>query len=92
MANATSSDVDSLFVFICGILVFFMLTGFGMLEVGGVQAKNSKNILLKNLLIICYSAFAWYFLGFTLAMGPDSKSHFLGWTKVRCFRRWHCHC
>jgi Amt family ammonium transporter len=75
------SDVDSLFIFICGLLVFFMHAGFGMLEVGGVQAKNSKNILLKNLLNIAFSAVAWFFLGYTLSTGPDDKSHFLGWTK-----------
>jgi len=77
----TASDVDTLFIFLCGLLVFFMHAGFGMLEVGGVQAKNSKNILLKNLLNIAFSAVAWYFLGYTLATGPDDKSHFLGWTK-----------
>merc|ERR1711865_72071 len=79
MAYVEEGDVDTLFVFFCGILVFFMQAGFSMLEVGGVQPKNSKNILLKNLLNICYSAFAWYILGYTLANGPDTKSHFLGW-------------
>merc|ERR1712086_89481 len=81
MTAATQDELNSLFVFLCGVLVFFMHAGFGMLEVGGVQAKNSKNILLKNLMGICFSAVAWYFLGYTLASGPDDKSHFLGWTK-----------
>jgi Amt family ammonium transporter len=81
MTDATQAELNSLFIFLSGVLVFFMHAGFGMLEVGGVQAKNSKNILLKNLLNICFSAVAWYFLGYTLANGPDSKSHFIGWTK-----------
>ena len=49
MTAATQDELNSLFVFLSGVLVFFMHAGFGMLEVGGVQAKNSKNILLKNL-------------------------------------------
>lgn len=32
-----NTDMDTLFVFICAILVFFMHTGFAMLEAGGVQ-------------------------------------------------------
>ena len=39
MANATDVDVNNLFVFICAVLVFFMHTGFAMLEAGGVQAR-----------------------------------------------------
>ena len=49
MTAATQDELNSLFIFLSGVLVFFMHAGFGMLEVGGVQAKNSKNILLKNL-------------------------------------------
>ena len=33
-----------------GSLVFFMQCGFGMLEAGSVRTKNTRNILLKNLL------------------------------------------
>merc|ERR1712216_742740 len=79
--ESLSADINSLYVLVSACMVLFMHAGFGMLEVGGVQAKNSKNILLKNLLNIAFSAVAWYFLGYTLSTGPDSKSNFLGWTK-----------
>ena len=35
--TAMKDDMNTLFVFICAILVFFMHTGFAMLEAGGVQ-------------------------------------------------------
>ena len=38
----TAADVDNLFVFFCAILVFFMHTGFAMLEAGGVQVTQSS--------------------------------------------------
>ena len=46
---ALASDVDAFWLMFGAILVFFMQTGFAMLEVGSVQAKNTKNILIKNI-------------------------------------------
>jgi len=40
-------------------LVFFMQTGFAMLEVGSVDAKNTRNILLKNVLDASLGAIVW---------------------------------
>lgn len=81
MTNATASDVDSFYVLISACMVLFMHAGFGMLEVGGVQAKNSKNILLKNLLNACFSGISWYMIGYTLSTGPKDHNGFLGWTQ-----------
>ncbi|CAM9892924.1 unnamed protein product, partial [Discosporangium mesarthrocarpum] len=38
------ADLDTLWLMIGAILVFFMQTGFAMLEVGSVSIKNTKNI------------------------------------------------
>merc|ERR1711934_1289733 len=76
-----SADINSFYVLISACMVLFMHAGFGMLEVGGVQAKNSKNILLKNLLNACFSGVSWYILGYTLSTGPKDHSRFLGWTE-----------
>ena len=35
-------------VLVCAFLVFFMQTGFALLESGTIRQKNVKNILLKN--------------------------------------------
>ena len=42
---------DTLWLMVCGFLVFFMQCGFALLEAGTVRAKNTKNILLKLSLI-----------------------------------------
>merc|ERR1719506_1942599 len=50
-------------------MVFLMQAGFAALEAGSVRAKNTKNILLKNLLDACLGAVVWWALGFPFAFG-----------------------
>jgi Amt family ammonium transporter len=54
-----------------------MQSGFAMLEVGVVRAKNAQNILLKNLFDVCIGALLWWLLGFGFAFG-ESASGFIG--------------
>lgn len=63
------------------VLVFFMQTGFAMLEVGSVHAKNTRNILLKNVLDACLGAIFWWFFGFGVAMGDSEGNGFIGTDK-----------
>eukprot|EP00308_Calcidiscus_leptoporus_P004490 CAMPEP_0119353324 /NCGR_PEP_ID=MMETSP1334-20130426/2501_1 /TAXON_ID=127549 /ORGANISM="Calcidiscus leptoporus, Strain RCC1130" /LENGTH=482 /DNA_ID=CAMNT_0007366583 /DNA_START=42 /DNA_END=1490 /DNA_ORIENTATION=+ len=58
---------DSFYLLVVGCLVFFMQAGFAMLEAGSVRAKNTKNILLKNLLDACIGAIIWWAWGFGVA-------------------------
>ena len=44
-------DVNQHWMIFAGSLVFFMQAGFALLEAGSVSAKNSTNILFKNLLV-----------------------------------------
>ena len=46
-------SVDTFYLITCGALVFFTQAGFGLLEAGSVRTKNTRNILLKNLLDAC---------------------------------------
>lgn len=64
---ATKGDVFYLVWAAC--LVFFMQSGFAMLEAGSVRAKNTKNILLKNLLDACIGALVWFLIGYGIAYG-----------------------
>eukprot|EP00965_Chrysotila_dentata_P124784 4125721-Pleurochrysis_carterae.AAC.2 len=63
-----AASVDSFYLLVVGALVFFMQAGFAMLEAGSVRAKNTKNILLKNLLDACLGAFIWWGWGFGVAV------------------------
>ena len=63
-----AKTADVLWLLVCGFLVFFMQCGFALLEAGTVRAKNTKNILLKNLLDACVGALIWWSVGFLIAV------------------------
>ena len=54
-------------------LVFFMQAGFAMLCAGSVRSKNTKNILIKNVLDACVGALAWFYFGYGFALGKASN-------------------
>ena len=59
-------------------MVFFMQAGFALLEAGSVRYKNMQNVLLKNIMDTCISAFVWWAIGFAFAYGEPDKNGFLG--------------
>ena len=63
-----ATQADTFWLMVCGFLVFFMQCGFALLEAGTVRAKNTKNILLKNLLDACLGAVIWWVCGFMIAV------------------------
>jgi Amt family ammonium transporter len=67
---------DTLWVIIAAILVFFMNLGFGMVETGLQQAKNSVNISAKNFIVFAIASLAFYFMGWGLMFGDGNG--FLG--------------
>jgi len=73
-------SADTLWLMICGFLVFFMQCGFALLEAGTVRAKNTKNILLKNLLDACVGCLIWYSFGHAIAYGAGDG--FIGMTEL----------
>jgi Amt family ammonium transporter len=54
-------------------MVFLMQAGFVLFEAGSVRAKNTKNILIKNLMDGCLGALVWYFIGYHLAYGTKDS-------------------
>ena len=52
-------------------LVFFMQAGFAMVETGFTRAKNSGNILMKNLMDFCIGTVVFILIGFSLLLGED---------------------
>jgi Amt family ammonium transporter len=60
---------DAIFFMLCATLVFIMQVGFALLEVGSVSVKNTKNILLKNIMDLCVSAISFYLIGYGFGYG-----------------------
>ena len=58
--------IDNLWICIAAALVFMMHLGFSTLESGLCQAKNTTNILFKNVMIICIGVLTYAICGFNL--------------------------
>lgn len=52
-------------------LVFWMQAGFAMVEAGFTRAKNTGNIIMKNLMDFCIGTVTFILIGFGLLMGED---------------------
>jgi Amt family ammonium transporter len=70
--EATLSAVDTVWVLICGFLVFFMQAGFGFLEAGFVRSKNVVNIMAENLMDTTMTTVGFIILGFGLMFGTGN--------------------
>ncbi|MDX2100813.1 MAG: ammonium transporter, partial [Leptolyngbyaceae cyanobacterium bins.59] len=68
-----SSDLkvglDTMWVMVAAMLVFFMNAGFCMLETGLCRQKNAVNVLAKNLIVFALSTVAFWAIGFGLMFG-----------------------
>jgi ammonium transporter, Amt family len=58
--------LDTVWVMVAGMLVFFMNAGFCMLETGFCRQKNAVNVLTKNLIVFAISTIAFWAIGFGL--------------------------
>lgn len=64
--------IDTIWVFLSGILVFFMNLGFASVESGFARAKNTVNILSKNFIVFAVSSLGFILLGWGLMFGGDN--------------------
>lgn len=67
--------VNNLWLLISAAFVFLMHLGFASVESGLTQAKNTVNILFKNLSIVCIGILGYAFYGFN-AMYPGDFNGF----------------
>ena len=63
------SSVNTIWVLLGAALVFFIQAGFAMCEAGFTRAKNTGNILMKNLMDFCIGTPSFWLLGFGLMFG-----------------------
>jgi Amt family ammonium transporter len=68
-----SYAVDTFYFLICGVLVMWMAAGFTMLEAGMVRAKNTAEILTKNIGLYSIACIMYMLVGYKL-MYPDTAS------------------
>lgn len=73
-SNATA--INTVWTLVAAFLVFFMQAGFAMVETGLTRAKNSCNILMKNLLDFCMGSLAYWAVGFGIMFGADKLGLF----------------
>ena len=72
----TISGLDTVWVLLASMLVFFMQPGFALVEAGFTRSKNSANILMKNFVDFMVGTVLFWMLGFALMHG--SGNGFIG--------------
>ena len=66
------SAVNTIWVLVGAALVFFMQAGFSMCEAGFTRAKNTGNILMKNLMDFCIGTPVFWLVGFGIMFGSGT--------------------
>ena len=71
ISEATQGEVFAVWFLIGAALVFWMQAGFAMVEAGFTRAKNTGNIIMKNLMDFCIGTVVFILIGFSLLLGED---------------------
>lgn len=66
------SPANTIWVLLGAALVFFMQAGFSLCEAGFTRAKNTGNILMKNLMDFCIGTPAFWLVGFGIMFGSGT--------------------
>lgn len=66
------NSINTLWILVGAVLVFFMQAGFAMVETGLTRAKNAGNIMMKNLMDFAIGSIAFCLVGFGFMYGGDN--------------------
>ena len=69
--SAVDAELFGVWFLIGAALVFWMQAGFAMVETGFTRAKNSGNIIMKNLMDFCIGTVMFVLIGFSFLLGED---------------------
>ena len=72
------NGLDTLWVLLGAMLVFWMQPGFALVEAGLTRSKNTANILMKNFCDFMCGSVLYWILGFSIMYGADFG--LLGWS------------
>ncbi|OCS82484.1 ammonium transporter [Caryophanon tenue] len=77
--EALELSINLVWVMLGAFLVFFMHTGFAMVEAGFTRSKNAINILMKNFITISLGGIVYFFAGYAIMFG-DSVNGIIGFS------------
>lgn len=64
-----ATGVNTVWMLLAAMLVFFMQPGFALVEAGFTRSKNTANILMKNLVDFMFGSLLFWVIGFGLMFG-----------------------
>ena len=75
--NDIALSLDTVWMLLAAMLVFWMQPGFALCEAGFTRGKNTANILFKNFVDFMFGSLLFWFVGFGLMFGSDGAG-FIG--------------
>lgn len=75
--NEVGISLDTVWMLLAAILVFWMQPGFALCEAGFTRSKNTANILFKNFIDFMLGSVLFFFVGFGFMFGSDGAG-FIG--------------
>lgn len=67
--------LNTVWVLVAAVLVFFMQTGFALLESGMARSKNAVNVVMKNYMDVCLGSLIFWAVGFGLMFGVNESGY-----------------
>lgn len=83
--KSVSSDLWGVWFLLGAALVFWMQAGFAMVETGFTRAKNTGNIIMKNLMDFCIGTVVFILIGFGLFLGENAFFGLIGKPNLQIF-------
>ncbi len=71
-----SYALDTFYFLVTGALVMWMAAGFAMLEAGLVRAKNTAEILTKNVVLYAIACIMYMLMGYNIMYPADGNGYF----------------
>jgi Amt family ammonium transporter len=71
-SSAMRIGLDTVWVLVTAMLVFWMNAGFALVESGLCRAKNCSNILAKNFIVFAISSLSFWIIGWGLMFGDGN--------------------
>ncbi len=79
-AESNAVAINTIWVLLAAFLVFFMQAGFALVEAGFTRAKNTGNIIMKNLMDFSAGSLIYWAIGFAIMFGAGNA--FMGTSGV----------